>query len=564
MRHSRLVRALAALFAVATVAAACGDSGTSGSGQSTTTGPSTTAGSTTTAAPTKGGVITVGQFSREPGLDPAKLAGGGTVGGSELAAMYDTLLRYDPEKGVYEPQLAESFKPNADYSEWTLKLRPNLKFPDGTALDSAAVEFVMDRQSKEGNAAPRGQYTNAVDSRTVVDPLTITFKLKRAWVGFPYLMTGPWGMIYNPASFKKAADANAFNTNPGPDAGVGPFRLKSYKPREVIELEKNPGFWRGADAVNLDGLKFVFVGDAAANFSAVKTGTLQFAFVRDPENYNNGVKEKFYTIYLPSPAGNMLQMNAGPEVTCAANSPVPACKDQAAGTKVRVKTATADLNVRKAVQAGVDPKVLNERVYNNSAKPNSSPYANLPLYDPKVPGPAYDLNAAKKFLADAKATGYDGRIRLMAGNEQQATLWAQTVKTQLEQIGFTVDLKNDTDTNGVVNQVIVLQDYDIATWAYGQTDDTDGNYISLLTTFVGRRYGYGNAEMDAAVDLLRIADTDAKRTEAYKKISELWIRDAPSHVITTVDGGMVGTAKLSGVYRSGYQIVHYDKASLAK
>ena len=60
---------------------------------------------------------------------------------------------------------------------------------------------------------------------------------------------------------KKAADANAFNINPGSDAGVGPFRLKSYKPKELIEFERNPGYWRGADNVYLDGLKFVFIGD---------------------------------------------------------------------------------------------------------------------------------------------------------------------------------------------------------------------------------------------------------------------------------------------------------------
>jgi hypothetical protein len=70
--------------------------------------------------------------------------------------------------------------------------------------------------------------------------------------------------------------------------------------------------------------------------------------------------------------------------------------------------------------------------------------------------------------------------------------------------------------------------------------------------------------MDAAVDLLRLADTDQKRIDAYKKISEIYIRDAPAAVIATVDGGFVGTPKLSGVYRNGYQIVMYDKAGLAK
>ena len=66
-------------------------------------GASTTVAPATTAAPVKGGTITVGQYSRENGLDPTKLNGGGTVGGSELAALYDTLMRYNPETGAFPP-----------------------------------------------------------------------------------------------------------------------------------------------------------------------------------------------------------------------------------------------------------------------------------------------------------------------------------------------------------------------------------------------------------------------------------------------------------------------------
>jgi hypothetical protein len=82
-----------------------------------------------------------------------------------------------------------------------------------------------------------------------------------------------------------------------------------------------------------------------------------------------------------------------------------------------------------------------------------------------------------------------------------------------------------------------------------------------VSTGRGRRSG---DRSDAAIDLLRLADTDQKRIDAYKKISEIFIRDAPAAVIATVDGGFVGTPKLSGVYRNGYQIVMYDKAGLSK
>ena len=80
MTKSRLTRLMACVFAIALVAAACGDSD---EGSPTTSGGVTATGPTTTSklAPVTGGVVTIGQFSREGGLDPAKLAGGGTVGG---------------------------------------------------------------------------------------------------------------------------------------------------------------------------------------------------------------------------------------------------------------------------------------------------------------------------------------------------------------------------------------------------------------------------------------------------------------------------------------------------
>ena len=85
-------RLLSLVLAVTLVASACGDDDSADTGQ---TGVRYDRGrrreSPTTLAPVKGGILTFGQFSKEAGLDPAVLAGGGTVGGTENAAMYDTI-----------------------------------------------------------------------------------------------------------------------------------------------------------------------------------------------------------------------------------------------------------------------------------------------------------------------------------------------------------------------------------------------------------------------------------------------------------------------------------------
>ena len=72
------------------------------------------------------------------------------------------------------------------------------------------------------------------------------------------------------------------------------------------------------------------------------------------------------------------------------------------------------------------------------------------------------------------------------------------------------------------------------------------------------------AEMDAAIDLLRTADTDAKRTEAYKQISIIWVRDMPAHVIAIIPQAIVSTPKMHDIVRTGSSITLYDKAWLEK
>lgn len=56
----------------------------------------------------------------------------------ELATIFDTLMRLDAATGKYEPRTAKSLTASSDYSQWTLKLKPNIKFTDGTDYDASS------------------------------------------------------------------------------------------------------------------------------------------------------------------------------------------------------------------------------------------------------------------------------------------------------------------------------------------------------------------------------------------------------------------------------------------
>jgi peptide/nickel transport system substrate-binding protein len=413
---------------------------------------------------------------------------------------------------------------------------------------------------QSGNAAPKGQLLTFLNANSikVVDPLTIQFTLLKPWTGFPYLFTGVAGMIYSPTAFQKAGSPQAFAANPV-GAGAGPFMLKTYRAGEVIEVERNPNYWGGD--VNLDGIRFVLLSGPAANFEALKADQLQATFVRDPVVVRDAKEEGFGALDMPAIGGNLLILNSGVVITCTGGRPEPTCTGKPDGEKVPSKSATANLKVRQAISHAVDPEVINDRVYDGAAQPNSAPFANSP-WDPGIEGPQFDLELAKKLVAEAKSEGWDGKIRVAAGNDPVATSWAQAVATMLRAANMEVAVDTSTDTQGVVAKVLVQRDWDIATWALGWLDEHDVNYLQLIGSFNTQnpRYGVTSPALEAAIDKLRTAETQEDRVEAYGEVTEAWFDVMPAHVISVIPQAMLYTPEVHGLLRSGASITLFHEA----
>src|SRR5688572_17353521 len=263
MRNKRVVRIFSLVGALAIIATACGDDGDGGSSQTTSATPDSTVPATTTAQPKIGGSVKMGMFSETAGLDPVVTNGGGTTGTTELAAIFDTIMRYDTTTKKFEPQTADSLTANGDGSEWVLKLRSGMKFTDGTDYDADAVVFGMKRHSTFGSRAA-GLLAN-IKEYTVVDKLTVKFTLTAPWGNFPYVLAYTPGLIPSPTAVKAACGVNqeiiprncTFNSKP---VGAGAFKVDSYKPKESINLVRNDGYWGGKPY--LDAVSFVVLSGA--------------------------------------------------------------------------------------------------------------------------------------------------------------------------------------------------------------------------------------------------------------------------------------------------------------
>ena len=159
IRESKLVRLLAALFAISMVAASCGGSDSEGSstddGGDTTTTAADDGGTETTeggddAAPSTGGgeFVDLGTFVGDPPehIDPALNS---TLDAYQVInAVYDGLTEIDasdPLNPQFVPLVADEVTPNDDASVWTFHIREGAAFSNGDEINASTFQKSWER-----------------------------------------------------------------------------------------------------------------------------------------------------------------------------------------------------------------------------------------------------------------------------------------------------------------------------------------------------------------------------------------------------------------------------------
>jgi peptide/nickel transport system substrate-binding protein len=538
------------------VVAACssskGSNGSSGTATNSTSGGGT---------PQTGGTISFGEFSSPAGLDPIIMTGSGTTGLIESEAVYDTLLRYNPNTGKYDPGTALSATPNSDATVWTVKLRPNVKFSDGTPYDADAVVFGVNRhRSGQTGAPPCAQIVacprNSVSSSfpasyisdiTTVDPLTVQITLKQSWQGFRAALASEIGLVPSPTALKKdCADPTAdihqcsFNLSP---VGAGPFTVTSFKPGESITMARNPTYWGGQ--VYLDGLTFVNLldGGGAKTLAALQANQLQAAFLRDPPAVADAHAAGLTGFSNYSYGGAIIQMNlANPTAS------------------------TSNATVRKIVATGVDTSVLNDRAFQGKGHTSSQLLQPDFRWYPGVPGPTYDPNQAKQLVAQAKAAGWDGKLRILANNSPTGMNIALATQAMLQAVGVNVTVDDSRDIQGAT-ALLVKKDFDtfFGGMAAGNDDSAEIAFAQNFQSGVpSNRVGINDPALDAALKDLFAASTDAQRTAAYKTIMNELNSQLPILAVAKTEEFISWSSKIHGMNPGIKTTMYMDKAWIGK
>jgi peptide/nickel transport system substrate-binding protein len=219
--------------------------------------------------PVVGGTLRYGLEADVNGLNPtaSSLSSPGLMMGN---AVFDTLAAYTTDGG-WTPYLAESFTPNEDNTQWTMKLREGVLFHDGTPLNAEAIvaNFEAQRSHPLVGLAVKPFFPEG-DAVTVVDDLTVTFNLLEANAKFPTSMASQLGMVASPTWLAAAAQDGTLNQAP---VGTGPFRFEGRSEDSVTRFVRNEEWWGGE--VYLDAVEFFPVPDDDTRADLLFNGELE-------------------------------------------------------------------------------------------------------------------------------------------------------------------------------------------------------------------------------------------------------------------------------------------------
>ncbi len=576
MRHRKLV-ALAAAAAIALGACGGDDSGsddttattaateTTAAGGADTTSAATTApaadttttapaaATTTTEAPASGGedctetvpgsVLNFGVYSPTPSLDPLQ-GSGALAGGTDVLALYDSLMRWDADTNEWVPHVAESLESNADFTEWTLTLRDGVTYSNGDPMVAQDVLDNLTRMTGPGRNASRGMIARVdLANSSAPDDQTVVFKLFKPWSNFGYLLADAPGMVVNPevGAALDSAGVSVISNDPT-GAGVGPYSVEKWAPGEspYLVLKARPDYWGGAPCI--ETINLINIPQDQPKFESLQLGELDVAFLRTQNVIEDARATGDYDEeFALQSAGVTLIINQG----VGAFNPI-----------------AQDVRFRQAVFAALDPESISQRAYGGELLiQNGFIHPDSIWYTEGAPEPERSMDTAKSLVEELKGDGWDGKIRLICPDTNADAPVAY--EAALEAAGMDVDLQI-SDTNTHIAAVAVNKDYDMACWGLNISDSAIWRQIgfNFASDSASNRIGYQNPDFDAAIDELYAAPDDDARRGAVLEMSEIYAQDVPVAVVGAVEEGIMIDKSVSGIIQTQQTMFMFQDASI--
>ncbi len=310
--------------------------------------------------------------------------------------LYEPLMRWSPQYEI-EPSVAESITPNADNTQWTVRLRDGVEFHHGKTVTAEDVMFSLGKVTdpkKPGSGGTELAKILELNNSKIVDPKTILLQLNSPYAVLDQLLA-EYTVGILPTDFDVSKPV-----------GTGPFAYQRFVPGQLSQFVRHDNYWDGPPFV--DQLIIYDFADDAAKVNALLAGQVQSV-----DNLPN---------YL---AGTIEQQGASPLIS-ETGAWVP--------FTMRVDAAPfSDVRVRQALRLIVDRQQMIDQALNGFGILGNDLYSPFdPAYAKDLPQRMQDIDQAKSLLKQAGQENLDVELvtssAVGAGAVESANLFVEQAK----------------------------------------------------------------------------------------------------------------------------------------
>jgi peptide/nickel transport system substrate-binding protein len=444
--------------------------------------------------------------------------------------VYEPLVTRDKNLKL-EPSLALSWQ-EVNPTTWRFKLRPDVRFHDGSPFNADDVVFSITRALEK--TSDFSAYMVGVKGATKVDDLTVDINLNAPTPTLIdqlteiRMMSRGWATKNNatkPQDFKNKEELyTSRNAN-----GTGPFVLRVREPDVQTILIANSNWWgikAGKREGNIDEVVYKPVKSDATRSAALQSGELDF--VLDPP-VQDIAKLK---------SGGIKILEGNENRTIFLNFDY--ARDELLYSNVKGKNPFRDVRVREAFMLAIDVDAIKTQVMRGLSTPTGSMIA------PQVRGfskavdarPKVDLAKSRKLLADA---GYAKGFEITLDCPNNRYIRDEAICQAIAAMLAKVDVKVKVNAMPRVNYFPKIQKSDssffLIGWGVPTFDSLYTLQSHLRTVGTGGdgnwNYGkYSNPKVDALIDRLKTESDFAKRaaiTEEALKLHKAEVGHIPLH-----------------------------------
>lgn len=471
--------------------------------------------------PVTGGTGRIIQNAEPRGLDPAVIANSYAVSPVVGNALYGELMIDDPETGEIEYRIAKDFSSEDGGKTFTLTLRDDVNFSDGTPLTANDVKATWEHAKDPATASVDFPQATQLDKITVVDDTTLTVSLVTKTPKFAnsILQTG---LNWITSTKAIASGSAGMDTNP---IGAGPYTLEKFARQDVITLVRNEDYYE-AGKPYLDRLEVRTIADPEQRFNTLQSGGADLALEGQAINIWKADQAGLQTNVLDLGGGIMLSLN-------------------------NTKPPFDDVRARQALAAALDLAQIDDAMSQGkggvptSLFAKSSPfYEDLPLIT-KDPAKAQEL--LDELAADGKPLSFTLSVFPGAG-----AVLGSSIQTQLSAFK-NVKAEVATIDLATYGKTMATKDYEVITNSITLGAEPEPRlWFSLHGTSGGNFSGVDDAEINAALDAGRDGATEAERKTAYDALQKRLIEIVPMIIHQTGTLAYMANTNVGGAQQYGH------------